>query len=241
MSARVDGPRVVRASGLGAAAGARGAVVVIDVLRAFTTAAYAIAAGAGEVVLVATVEEAFALRAARWPGALLVGEVGGRPVAGFDHGNSPEAISALDLAGHRVILRSSSGTQGVARARGAASIWLGSLVTASATARALEAEPLVTLLACGAPDGPEGDEDEACADLLEARLAGRPCDQRAVVRRVEDSRAARLADDPRVDWITRGDVARAADLDRFGFALRVADEDGLRVARPVPPRGTTRR
>ena len=226
-------PRVVRTSGVASAEGARGAVVVIDVLRAFTTAAYAVAAGASEVVLVATVEQAFALRERRFPGALLVGEVGGRPIAGFDHGNSPEAVAALDLAGRRVILRSSSGTQGVVRATSASSLWLGSLVTASATARALAGQELATLVACGAPQGPDGDEDEACAELLEARLLGRPCDERAIVRRVELSPAGQLAYDPGADWITPGDLARATAVDRFGFALRARREDGLDVARPV--------
>jgi 2-phosphosulfolactate phosphatase len=41
---------------------ATGTVVVIDVLRAFTTAAYAFAAGAADITLVGATEEAFALR-----------------------------------------------------------------------------------------------------------------------------------------------------------------------------------
>ena len=51
---------------------ARGVVVVIDVMRAFTTAAYAFGAGVVEIDLVATVEEALALPGFR------MGEVGGR-------------------------------------------------------------------------------------------------------------------------------------------------------------------
>jgi hypothetical protein len=56
---------------------AAGAVVVIDVIRAFTTAAFAFGAGAGRILLVDTVEEALALRQ-RTPGARVMGEVGGR-------------------------------------------------------------------------------------------------------------------------------------------------------------------
>lgn len=40
-------------------ANARGVVVVVDVLRAFSTSAYAFAAGARDITLVSTVEEAF--------------------------------------------------------------------------------------------------------------------------------------------------------------------------------------
>src|SRR5713101_6748950 len=83
---------------------ARGVVIVIDVIRAFSVAAYAFARGARGLWLVRAVEEAFALRE-REPEvllsgthpkndkqaqrALLAGEVGGRLIPGFDLNNSP--------------------------------------------------------------------------------------------------------------------------------------------------------
>ena len=60
-------------------------VVVIDVLRAFTTSAFAFAQGAREIALVSTVDEAFQLRD-QYPDALIMGEVRGHPVDGFDFG-----------------------------------------------------------------------------------------------------------------------------------------------------------
>ncbi|MCI0521281.1 MAG: 2-phosphosulfolactate phosphatase, partial [Chloroflexi bacterium] len=71
---------------------AQGVAVVIDVLRAFTTAAFAFAAGAEEILLTDTVENALDLRR-RFPGALVMGEVGGLPPQGFDFGNSPATLS----------------------------------------------------------------------------------------------------------------------------------------------------
>jgi hypothetical protein len=50
-----------------------GAVVAVDVIRAFTTAAYAFAAGAREIFLVADTAEALALKRS-FPGLMLVGE-----------------------------------------------------------------------------------------------------------------------------------------------------------------------
>src|SRR5690349_24909649 len=91
---------------------ATGIVVAIDVIRAFTTAAFALAAGARDIVPVGTVEQALELRA-RFPGALLMGEVGGYPIDGFDFGNSPTALLGRDLAGRRLIQRTSAGTQGL--------------------------------------------------------------------------------------------------------------------------------
>ncbi len=62
-------------------------VVVIDVLRAFTTAAFAFAAGIVDMTPVAGVQEALVLRE-RYPGYLAAGEERGRPIAGFDLSNS---------------------------------------------------------------------------------------------------------------------------------------------------------
>ena len=80
------------------APGAVGAVVVVDVLRAFTSAAYAFAAGACRIWLVQSVEEALAMKAAH-PGLLAMGEDLGRRVPGFDFSNSPAEVARADLGG----------------------------------------------------------------------------------------------------------------------------------------------
>ncbi len=226
-------PDVVRRRGVDGAAAARGHVVVIDVLRAFSTAAYAFGAGAESVTVVGTPDEAFALRDQIGAAAFLAGEIGGKPIEGFDLGNSPDAMSRLDLTGRRVVLRSSSGTQGVVRATGAERVLLGSLAVAGATARWLLAREvsLVTVVPMGAPNGPDGPEDEACADVLEALLADGSPDHTAAIMKVRESPAARIVEDPRVDWMTTGDVDRACEIDRFDFAMVVGEEDGVLVAR----------
>ncbi len=75
--------------------------MVVDVIRAFTTAAYAFDAGAAEIYLVSTVEEAVRFKAEH-ADVLLMGEEHGRRPAGFDFSNSPVAISRADLAGEIV-------------------------------------------------------------------------------------------------------------------------------------------
>jgi 2-phosphosulfolactate phosphatase len=166
---------------------------------------------------------------------VLVGEDGGRKIAGFDLGNSPAEVERADLAGRDVVLRSTSGVQAVVRAAHADAVCLASLVTASASARWLAAGGVVTLLAAGSPGEDDAAEDEACADLVEDLLRGRPADPAAAVRRVRASRAGLRARDPAVDWITPEDLERAVAVDRFGFCLPVRREDGLLVARPEEP------
>ena len=136
---------------------------------------------------VGTVEQALDLRA-RFPGALAIGEVDGYPIDGFDFGNSPSALLGQNLAGRRLIQRTSAGTQGLVRSLKAETLFAGSLVCAAATARAIarSAPDSVTLVATGVFPGRDGDEDIACADYLAALLRGEPIDTAALVRRVRD-------------------------------------------------------
>jgi 2-phosphosulfolactate phosphatase len=200
--------------------------VIVDVFRAFTTAAFAVASGAREIVLVRDHEEALAMKRAD-PRVFLTGEIDGRPIAGFDVGNSPSAIESLDLTGRRVVQRTSSGTQGVVAASGAQAIVLGSFVIAAATVRYLRNRADdVTLVAMGQNAIEDADEDLACARYLAAALG----DQRPSMPLI-----TLLADrdgEGWPDWFPRHDAELALEVDRFAFALPVHREDGLLIARP---------
>ena len=205
----------------------RGRAVIVDVFRAFTTAAFCVAAGAREVVLLADHEEALAMKAK--DGTLfLTGEIGGRPIAGFDVGNSPSRIVGLDLAGRRVVQRTSAGTQGVNAAVGADEILLGSLVIAGATVRYLAARPGdVTVVAMGMGANEPDDADEASAEFIAARLRGEDPVARSIHLQGDHDPAGWPA------WFPRRDAELAMEVDRFDFALPVTREDGLLIARPV--------
>lgn len=201
--------------------------VAIDVLRAFSTAAYALAAGAERIWLVSGVEEALALRA-QTPGALAMGEVGGIKAAGFDLGNSPHALSGRDLRGRTLIHRSSAGTQGAVRAARARALFGASFVCAAATARAvLSLEPCrVTLAVTGRRADNSGDEDLACAEYLAALLRGENPDPASYLLRVRQSQNAALFTDPDNPDFSPEDLDLCAQLDRFNFALPVRRVDG---------------
>ena len=70
---------------------AKGTVVIVDVFRAFTTAAVALARGADRIVMVAEIDEALRLRD-QGVGEICVGEVNGIQPEGFDFGNSPHEM-----------------------------------------------------------------------------------------------------------------------------------------------------
>jgi 2-phosphosulfolactate phosphatase len=207
---------------------ATGHAVIVDVFRAFTTAAFCVAAGAREIVLVADHEQALAMKRED-PSLFLTGEIGGRPIPGFDVGNSPSAIEHLDLTGRRVVQRTGAGTQGVNAATAARDIVLGSFVVAEATVRHVRrGADEVTVVAMGEGGTSASDEDEACARYLAARLNGEPTDIAAIIASLWAN------EDPNwPDWFPRRDAELACQVDRFDFALPVAREDGLLVARPL--------
>ena len=205
---------------------ATGHAVIVDVFRAFTTAAFCVAAGAREIVLVSDHDQALAMKRTD-PKLFLTGEIDGRPIPGFDIGNSPSAIERLDLAGRRVVQRTSSGTQGVVAASGADAIVLASFVVASATVTYLrERAHAVTLVAMGQNAREDADEDLACARYIAAALRGAQPLPPAVTL-LADREAEGWP-----DWFPRRDAELALDVDRFSFALPVSREDGLLIARP---------
>ncbi len=227
----------IRRATLDTCADATGTVIVIDVLRAFTTAAFAFAAGAEAIAVVGGVEEAFSLHDEH-PDWLIMGEKGGLPIEGFDFGNSPAAFLNQDLSGRCLIQRTSSGTQGVVRSENAAWVLTSSLCCARATVEQIARlrPERVTMVITGSHVGGLGDEDLACADYLEALMRGRSVDVQQVIERVRASRAGQRFADPEQPQFSAVDLECAVDVNRFTFAMAVTCEDGHHAMRPVSTR-----
>jgi 2-phosphosulfolactate phosphatase len=215
---------------------ATGVVIVIDVIRAFTNAAYAFSRGAKEILLVRTVEEALALKS-QTPNSKVLGEVGGLPPAGFDFGNSPTQILEQDLAGITLIQRTGAGTQGAVRSKNAEVLIAACLVVASATVRHIQSlgADQVTFVSTGQTNDGRGDEDLACAEYLEALLKGHEPDRKPFVQRVFESRDAQQHLDPKQPEFPLSDLDYCTRVDNFDFAMPITREDGKLVMRAVKP------
>ncbi len=223
---------VIRKYGIDSAPFCEGRVVVIDVIRSCTTAAFCFYREAKEIFLVSTAQEAFALKQKN-PDFMLVGENEGRKIEGFDLGNSPEAVAKLDLRWKSVVLRSSSGTQGVVAAKKATEIYLGSLVVAKATMHYLKTHQgaSVTILAMGSRNGPDKEDDLACGDYMEALYCDTSVDRSEICRRVVESPAGQMALDPKIDFKTPGDLECAISVDKFDFIMPVYREGPYLISR----------
>lgn len=212
---------------------AEGVVVVIDVLRAFTSAAWAFHQGARAIRLTTTVADAFELRA-RLPGAWIMGEVDALPVVGFDLPNSPAAVAATDLRDRLLIHRTTAGTQGACRAVAAEHLFAASLVVASATAARIRAlaTDLVTFVETGRRADDDGDEDVACADLIAGLLTGSAPDFDVIRDRVRGSKAGRRFANPVQPEFPAADLDHVLEIDRFDFAITGRHgSDGLNLVR----------
>ena len=100
------------------AEGGPDAAVVIDVLRATTTIAWALENGAEAIQAFADLNELNATAAA-WPEAqrLRAGERGGKRVEGYDLGNSPLAVTPELVGGKRIFMSTTNGTRSLAAVR----------------------------------------------------------------------------------------------------------------------------
>ncbi len=211
---------------------AAGIVLVIDVLRAFSTAAYAFSRGAKEIRLVSSVDEALKLKS-QLVNAKAMGEVSGLPPEGFDFGNSPTRILEHDLNGITLIQRTGAGTQGAVRAVNANVMLATSFVVARATIEyVLKLKP--TEISFVITGGLKNDEDVACADYLEKQFTGQTVEAQDFVKRVHASRDAlqHMEEHPQ---FPHADLALCTHIDAFDFAMPIERKNGYLIMQAVRP------
>ena len=236
---------------------AGGTAIVIDVLRAATTIAYALDAGATEVIPCLEVSDALAL-AERFDDDEIVlgGEREGLPIDGFQLGNSPEEYSADRVGGKKVIFTTTNGTRAMDRARRADVIFIAAMVNASATAAKLLEREKIDIL-CAGSDGRVTEDDVLLAGMLVDRIQRQSGDvyqqnAQAITARefwlgafavpqaigAEPLEPDRLADRLRKTLSGRNlvalglddDILAAAQIDRFDAASRL-DAQSFRIHR----------
>ncbi len=145
------------------------AAVVVDVVRATSTIAQALASGYRRVLCCAEVEEARGLRERLGEG-VLAGERRAEPIPGFDLGNSPREFA--EPLGETLILTTTNGTRAiVAAAANAESVLVGSLLNLGAVAAAARESGDDLEIVCAGLQGRFTIEDAYCAGRL-AELVG---------------------------------------------------------------------
>ena len=149
--------------------------IVVDVLRATSTIAQALASGYERVLCVAEIGDALALRA-ELPDSLLGGERKAVRVEGFDVGASPREF--LEPRAKNLILSTTNGTRAILEtAETCERVLLGSLLNLSAVAAAVETDDVVVV--CAGFQGGFALDDAYCAGRIVQLLSGRRTDAAA--------------------------------------------------------------
>ena len=232
------------------------AVVVVDVLRATSTIVTALANGAAEVVPVETPEEALRYRLGD-PAALACGERGGKPVEGFDLGNSPLEYTPERVEGRRIYLTTTNGTEAIRKAfeRGAGEVLIGAFLNLSSVCDELRRRGRDIALICAGKEGRAGLEDLVfcgrCIERLgdEAELTDGAVIARIVSRSFADVKEALLSSQHGRYLVSIGferDIDFCAREDLFDLLPTAEPGDLIRItASPrcptapsqAPPRG----
>ena len=141
-------------------------VVVVDVLRATTTIATALAAGARRVIPAPSVPQARGIARQRNRAAtLLGGERHGLRIPGFALGNSPSEYVPAAVGGRTIVFTTTNGTRALKHCRLARRVLLGALVNFAAVCRRLQACADWRVL-CAGTRGEVSCEDVLVAGML---------------------------------------------------------------------------
>jgi 2-phosphosulfolactate phosphatase len=144
--------------------------IVVDVMRATSTIAQALASGYPRVLAAAGIEEARALREELGEG-ILGGERQAVKIDGFDVGASPREF--LEPRDQPVIFSTTNGTRAIlAAAERAEQVLLGSLLNLTAVARAAVASGEDVVVVCAGFQGRFAIDDAYCAGRIVQLLDG---------------------------------------------------------------------
>jgi 2-phosphosulfolactate phosphatase len=148
-----------------------GVAIVVDTIRATTTALYALRQGYAEVICCGSVEDARAAAAEIGASAILAGERECVRIEGFHLGNSPREFDAGQPLGDVLVLTTTNGTRAVLQAQAEATVVLvGALANLSATAgyaaRATRAERGRVAVRCAGVRGSVALDDTYTAGRL---------------------------------------------------------------------------
>jgi 2-phosphosulfolactate phosphatase len=148
--------------------------IVVDVLRATSTIAQALASGYRRAYCCAEIGEARALREELGEG-LLGGERGALKIEGFDVGASPREF--LEARAETVIFSTTNGTRAILAAAGRChDVYLGSLLNLSAVATAVRERGEDTAVICAGFQSSFALDDAYCAGRIVQLLEGEPRD-----------------------------------------------------------------
>ena len=212
---------------------ATGLAVIIDVFRALTVEAYLVNNGAKKLIPVGDKQIAYDYKE-KHKDCILIGERHGIMLDGFDYGNSPSQVEKINFTGKTVVHTTSAGTQGIANAKNAKEILMGSLVNAKAIAEYIKIQNPedVSLVCMGNGGKSEAKEDTLCAEYIKSLLEGKRLNLDKEIEDLKNIAGKRFFDPKLQDIFPERDFYLSTELNKFKFVLKVEKDDkGMNYAK----------
>jgi 2-phosphosulfolactate phosphatase len=210
--------------------------IIIDVIRAFTVSHLAFHQGARKIYLVKEVEEAFELKR-KAPSYLLVGEIEGLPIAGFDGDNSPVNLAKMDLRNKVLVQRTTNGVKCVLNNLAAEYVLVTGYSCAISTAEFVKSLvchrniQAINIIA----SNPTGDEDFACAEYIrDLILDQEPFDIERIKARIVNSHAAKKFFNKNNPAFNEDDIQACLKDINSSFVMRVDKASAIPAILAIP-------
>ena len=145
------------------------AIAIIDVLRASTTYAAMLSAGAERIVPFESIEKLEQV-AREFPSAIKSGERECKKIVGFDIGSSPSSIIETDLTGKVILSSTTNGSKMAAATSSAPLLIMAGFCNISSACKKLVDSGLDVSLVCSGRLGKTVPEDSLCAMIMSSIL-----------------------------------------------------------------------
>lgn len=201
---------------------AKGLTVIVDVFRAYTTAAYLFNRQADKIFIVSKIETAKKLKE-KLDSAVLIGERKGIKLDGFDYNNSPYFISQHNFSGKEIVLSTSAGTKGIIKAAAADEIITGSFVNIAAAAKYIKNKnpDIVSIVAMGNNGITEADEDNLYAQELNKLLKNKELlSQNEIKNRLRSPAGDRFFAESTQAEMPKEDFEYCLKINKFNFVIK---------------------
>jgi len=201
---------------------AEGLTVIVDVFRAYTTAAYLFDMKADKIFIVSKIETAKKLKK-ELDSPILIGERKGIKLADFDYNNSPYFISQHNFSGKEIVLSTSAGTKGIIEAAEADEIITGSFVNIAAAAKYIKNKKaeIISIVAMGNNGITEAAEDNLYVQELNKLLKGKEIlSQNEIKNRLRTPAGDRFFVEATQTEMPKEDFEYCLKINKFDFVIK---------------------
>ncbi|KKP36640.1 MAG: 2-phosphosulfolactate phosphatase [Candidatus Roizmanbacteria bacterium GW2011_GWC2_35_12] len=204
---------------------AKGLVIVIDVLRAFSTTCYLFHNKCKTIIPVETIEQAIKLKENN-PDYILLGERHGKPIPNFDHSNSPTEIKKINFSNKTVVMTTTAGTKGIVRSVNAEEIITGSFVNSGATINYIQQKkPDIVSFVC-TDSSFYDNEDYMYAKYIQKYLEGKSLNFKDIKKHLEKHKCTDGFLKKPLTEFSRNDFNLCMKNDKFDFIIKVSKHEG---------------